>query len=157
MKIHRNNKPTPPPSIREALEAGRYREIPRHELHPGSWQRDMYDNGRHFYESTGKDAQPLAHFAKGRPAVKRVDGELRYMYKDGTIDPRSTVSPEVEERAFEVESIDDLRQAKRGEVAEVSGKVAVDEARIDAASMYGLHGQDLDDFLASPGAESQAA
>ena len=44
----------------------------------------------------------LAHFGPGRPVITELNGQKRYVYEDGTVDERSIVSPEVEERAFEI-------------------------------------------------------
>ncbi|HEX5797916.1 MAG TPA: hypothetical protein VFX79_01045 [Candidatus Saccharimonadales bacterium] len=55
MRDRRNKKTSLPPSIKAAMKLGLYREIPRHELHSGSWQQETYDRqGRRFYESTSR-------------------------------------------------------------------------------------------------------
>jgi hypothetical protein len=103
MRNKRNKKSNPPPSIKASIELGLCREIPRHELHSGSWQQEMYDkHGRRFYESTGEEAASLDYYSPGRPIIGFVNGVLRYRYADGTFDERSIVSPEVEERAYKV-------------------------------------------------------
>lgn len=105
MRIMKNIKPTsPPPTIKAGIELGLYREIPRHELHPGSWQQEMFDQGRRFYESTGREAKRLDIHPSGRLGIGRVNGTLRYRYADGSYDLGSTVSPEVERRSFIVGS-----------------------------------------------------
>jgi hypothetical protein len=55
--------------------------------------------------SQTKEARPLAYYEKGRPVIIDVEGSKRYVYDDGSIDRGSTVSPEVEERAFEIGTI----------------------------------------------------
>ncbi|HEX5797244.1 MAG TPA: hypothetical protein VFX86_02545 [Candidatus Saccharimonadales bacterium] len=51
---------------------------------------------------TVKEAPSLAYYEKGVPLITAIEGIKRYVYANGTIDERSTVSPEVEARAFEI-------------------------------------------------------
>jgi hypothetical protein len=48
------------------------------------------------------EARPLAYYQKGRLVIIDVEGSKRYVYDDGSIDRGSTVSPEAEQRAFEI-------------------------------------------------------
>lgn len=49
-----------------------------------------------------KEAPPLAYYARGVPVITAVGRIMRYVYADGAIDNRSTVSPEVKEKAYEI-------------------------------------------------------
>ncbi len=97
-------------------------------------------------QEENKEAPGLAHHGKGRPVIIDRNGEKKYVYSDGTIDQGSIVSPEVETRAFEIGSIATRAEQKTESITEP------DMAQIGAVSLYGLHGQDLDEFLA--GAEA---
>lgn len=89
-----------------------------------------------------KEAPALAYYGKGRPVIIDVEGTKKYVYSDGSIDRGSIVSPAVETRAFEIGAIATGVEQIAEDIPET------DMARINAASFYGLHGQELDDFLA---------
>lgn len=96
-----------------------------------------------------REAPKLAYYEKGRPVIIDIEGIKKYVYSNGSIDMGSKVSPEVEKRAFEIGSIATEAERIVEEVPET------DMARIGAADLYGLYGQELDEFLAR-GAETQA-
>lgn len=97
-------------------------------------------------QEENREAPGLAHHGKGRPVIIDQEGVKKYVYRDGTIDQGSIVSPEVEKRAFEIGAI----ASKAEQTAEnVPG---TDRAHIGAVSLYGLYGQDLDQFLTGDGA-----